>query len=173
MGDLRRPWRMILWNKWLIKFNSKTLHILDFVPSVTESAIEIAWLPALFLSYMGANHYTHNLGFIMEYIIGYDMAYRLRIQDIMNESNEVRLLINPRRELKRLWKIYERRECVIPTYMLPKARRLFNIMLLLLWIPKVKKAFRKTVKTIEWDKIKFTKEDEEWIKVRVDYKFNG
>lgn len=156
--------------KTLQKFNEENLPFLPYNPDyMPDSAMEIGNMTQTFLQQMGVNFRTAiEFSMIIQHVIGYDLAYRLRIQDMLNEIEDYS---NPRKELKRLWGIYKKRETVIPTYMIPKARKYFNIMLLSLLIPKVKRAFKYTLDNTDWDRIKFAEEDKEWIKIRTDYKF--
>ncbi len=128
---------------------------------VTESAKEIGKM------------FPMRIRKIVTAILGYDLVYRLRIQDLFNETTQTSLMISPRGELKRLYALYLEREVIIPTYMQWKFKRLFDILLLGLYVPKFKRAFKKAIELGNWEKIKFTKEDLEWCKVRNDYKFLG
>lgn len=172
ISDLNHPWRMIFYKHWIDRFNHESKEILKGVPvDITDSADEIGEFANVFFFHLGMESQSWIFGNIVKGIIGYDMAYRLRIQDMMNEADKYQLSVNPRRELRRLWKTYERREQMIPTYMLPKSKRLFSLILLVLYVPKINKSFRKAVRETDWDKIKFTEEDREWIEVRKDYLF--
>lgn len=162
IDDINHPWRFILWEKWYRRFWSKAICCpIDGVDSAKEIGIFIRNLTN-----------KESLGLIAYFVVGSDMAYRLRIQDMLNEIIiDEKTLSNPRKELKRLWKIYERRESVIPTYMLPKSRRVFNLIYYALFVPSVKKRFVGALRSMNQNRIKFTDEDKEWIKHRVDYKF--
>lgn len=152
-----KPWKFL----WLDRF--ELLEQLRFPIEITQSSREIS----LFVGRCTKSFW----GVIAMYVIGCDMAYRLRIQDMLNEANKWDLVDDPHRELNRLWAIYERREQVIPTYMLPKSRKVFNLIYWALYIPKFRRSFEDACRRADWDKFKFTDEDKEWISVREDYKF--
>ncbi len=175
--DIFHPWRLVPLKRWIHNLcteKSKMLPVID-VNNLTISSGHIALVTVYFfnsITLIPMPDYAR-LWYIVLSIVGSDMAYRLRIQDLLNECDKNELYQHPRKELKRVWQIYLRRETVIPTYMIPKARKVFNLMLLALWIPKYKRAFRHAILHIDWEKIAFTDDDKEWIKMRQDYKFNG
>jgi hypothetical protein len=154
-----KPWRFLTLDKHKLYED-----ITDIDLDVTESANEIAGFILILTGDL-------RLNIIAEYIIGYDMAYRLRIQDMFNEMDKEEAIKNPRKEIKRLWSIYEKRESVIHTYMLPKSKKVYNLIQIALLFPTIKKRFIYAVQNIDWDRMKFTQDDLEWIKVRQDYKF--
>lgn len=165
IDDIYHPWRFIRWERYkralAIKVQPDTLVVFN----VTNSAEEMS-----FLVYRVTG--SEMLFCVSQAVIGYDLAYRLRIQDMFNEMIlDEDTYKNPRKELKRLWKIYERRECVIPTYMLPKSRKVFNLIYYALCVPHFKRKFVRALKELDREKIKFTEDDKEWIKMRTDYKF--
>lgn len=148
------------WNFYSLE--KKANNILSNIPlDITDSAMEISEFIVR----------INKVGWIAYYIIGYDMAYRLRVQDIFNELSLVDFHANPHRELRRLWKIYKQRECIIGDYMLPRAKKVYYLVHMLLFVPSLKKSIQNSLNLVQWQRINFSKEDKEWISYRTDYKF--
>lgn len=161
IGCVYRPWDFL-------KIDPEYLYkiiLFDVILDITDSSKEIG----VFVKNLTKSIWW---GYLSMYIVGYDMAYRLRIQDMLNECDHEEIVNHPQRELKRLWKIYVRRECVIGDYMIPKSRRLYWLLRIVLLLPKFKRAFQNAMRQVNWDRIAFTSEDVEWIQQRVDYRFD-
>lgn len=102
-------------------------------------------------------------------ILEFDCAYRYRAQDIIGETSK-ELLQNPRKEIKRLFEIYNQREGLLGAqYKINK----LNLLLKLLFIPKLKKAFLNALEQIDIEKIKFDKNDRFHTSFWVGYDFEG
>lgn len=109
-------------------------------------------------------------------IFEYDVAWRYRVQDV---AGEVKDFTNPRKELKRLYLIWVKREQdgiketrdTWNTY--DRAKKLLTPLLWLLLIPKVKKAFKETVKQIDFNKIKMDDNDRYYVSFWHGYSFGG
>ncbi len=161
IDDIYHPWRF--WN-YQIRAASM-IRILDDTPlSITNAAHEISHIIVKI---------TGNLWYatLASYIIGYDMAYRLRIQDMLNCLDVDSFSKSPQTELKRLWQIYLKRESIIPTYMVPKSKKVYNLLRFALIWPPFKRKVITALQSTNWEDITFTAEDREWIKHRIDYNF--
>lgn len=113
---------------------------------------------------------------ITAHIIEYDSAYRFRIMDLATETTKEKLLKNPITEIKRLIKVQNERdeERVGKNFKMVGMGITFALL-----IPKFRKAFRKTLESIDFEKFKYTDNERYWIclKPKVaehrDYKWLG
>lgn len=123
-------------------------------------------------------------------LIQYDNAYTLRAQDTLSETTKQAMLANPRAEIKRLMKIIAERE---PTYgkqalstddgiKLQKQEegttynRFEQIARLVSWalyIPSIKKAFRKSLEQSEFKNFQLDDADRYHVLLWADYNFLG
>lgn len=110
---------------------------------------------------------------IFSHLIEYDNAYRLRILDLGTETSKEKLLKNPRKELKRLVKVMSEREIFLGDEVTKKFRTMANILSLLLYIPKYRKAFKYAIHMADWEKMTFDNTDRYWAYLRTDYNFDG
>ena len=112
-----------------------------------------------FLEGLGLNEeLSRNYARIVMMILEFDNAYRYRAQDILGEIEK---LNNPRKEIKRLFKIYSKRELLERGNLEWGARaKIRKILLLrhLLLLPKIKRAFKAALKEIDLKKIKRSEE---------------
>lgn len=113
-----------------------------------------------------ANFFAKYIACIFEH----DNAYRYRVQDLATESNELDLLNNPSREIKRLLGIFLERDDN------PVVREKFNrfvfFIKIALFFPKYKKAFKKAV-LLGLDGLKYDRQDWYWVCQRTDYLYGG
>jgi hypothetical protein len=112
---------------------------------------------------------ANNVGYNFAHIIEIDDAYRHRLEDMMTECYKDRLSTNPQKEVKRLFRILGKREWA--TYVVPKIGRFVNLLSLMLYIPKYKKAFLGTLPYLE--KIRYDESDWYWVAFKDNYKFGG
>lgn len=89
-------------------------------------------------------------------MLEYDNAYHWRLEDVLSETSKELLLKNPRKELKRLLKIYKEREHTGIDF---KAEAIIKASNILFFIPSVKKAFKKAIESIDVEKLKMTESD--------------
>lgn len=130
--------------------------IYDFVFSLTSNSVI-------------ALHFSR----IFSHLIEYDNAYRLRVLDLGTETSKEKLLKNPRKELKRLVKVMSEREIFLGEDVTRKFRAMVNILSLLLYIPKYRKAFKYAIHMADWEKMTFDNTDKYWAYLRTDYNFGG
>lgn len=123
-----------------------------------------------------AEESAYNLCHIMEY----DDAYRYRVQDICTEADLQQLRFNTRKEIKRLLNIYLDRESgffyprVAPgiTRVAQQMKYFGTLVLILMVIPRVKKAFSKNVHIL--DNVRYDEADKYWAYLKHgDYQFGG
>ena len=111
------------------------------------------FLKELGVSEREAKKFARNLATFVQY----DTAYYYPLGDIMCETSAEQMLKSPSKEIKRLIKIlYERSDN-------PNLNEKFAIfakfLTVILWIPKVRKAFRKAVQAMNFQKLQLDEED--------------
>ena len=107
---------------------------------------------------------------IFSHLIEYDNAYRLRVEDIMNETSKEKLIKNPRKEIKRLMKILVERDHPGVADKFLKIGRLVRLVLLL---PRVKRLFVREIGDSSFEKLQPDDIDKYWMCFRTDYRFGG
>lgn len=133
---------------------------------------ELQGLIQIFFSRLGVDDENANrLGLLLSHTLEYDDAYRTRLQDIITECSERALIEDPRKEIKRLMEIYKEREP--DQYVARKMGKIVSWLSLLLLVPKVRKAFRSTIRAADFRKLKRDESDQYWILNRGDYNFMG
>lgn len=94
-----------------------------------------------------------DFGRVIGTLIEYDNAYYWRMEDIFSVVNKENLLKNPRKEIKRIVKIYQQREKGGIEFKVEMIGKTLNW---LLFIPSVKKAFKQAINSIDFEKLKMT-----------------
>jgi len=131
---------------------------------------ELRTLIYLFLKNLGFSQtICSRLSEILIMFPQFDDQYRYRIQDIFSVSDKKRMLDNPKKELLYLWKTYSQRELGDAS----KLGSIAKIMNIILWMPKIKKAFIKAVKHTDIDKIKLDEADMYFTLCMGKYNFMG
>ena len=121
----------------------------------------------LFFRYLGIET---RLGDILAMTLEYDTAYCLRFQDIMG-CTDAEKMSNPRKEIQRLFDIYCQRE---PDPLIKaKFGTFVKLIRLVLLVPRIKKAFLKTIKEVNIENFWFTEADEYHILSLNGYNFDG
>ena len=111
-----------------------------------------------------ADETAYNIAHFMEY----DDAWRYFIQDLATEANEYNLIIQPRKEIKRLISILRERATKTVA---EKLARMVSPLIYLLVIPKYRHAFIQASQHIKC--MQFDEADRYWVSFRDDYKFFG
>ncbi len=166
-----------------LKFIEKVIRSFNFVGNrvmrsylykeifLTRAAYSFNNVVMVFMTSLGIKQeYASDFAYLFAHIVEYDDAYRFRLQDIVSGTTVEALKNNPRKELRRLADIFKAREHN-DEYVIPKFERLIKVLLLLLIVPKVKKAFIASL--IYIDGIKYDESDRYWVSVRGDYDFFG
>ena len=103
------------------------------------------------------------------HLIEYDNAYRFRLADLLSTTDQLRLL-QPISEIDRLITIARYRDIGdIPD----KYIRVAKILKYALFIPKVRKAFNKAIRTVDMKNLQLDDCDKYWICMPNEYKFMG
>lgn len=106
----------------------------------------------------------------VSHLFEFDNAHRYPLQDIMSESKQ-EYWKNPRKELKRLTKIFLERHTNVSVK--KKARSLHILLSLALMLPKAKKSLIKAFEAIDIKDLQFDEWDEYWTCIRTDYMYLG
>ncbi len=107
-------------------------------------------------------------------LLEYENGYRFRVQDIAGMTTKEQMMANPRKELKRIWKIYLGREQSRGENAVnDKFSMVFRILIFLLLIPKVKKAFRFALVDSDFEAFKLDEIDSYWADRFGDYNYGG
>lgn len=142
-----------------------------------KASQEIWHLVSFFLRYLGITNGTaYDTGKLGATLMEYEPVYLLRLQDLFNEANESELIAHPRKELKRLLKLYLEREKYkgnFGTEASLKFLAMFSLLSLVLLIPPIKKAFCFTVKSANWDKLRMDEIDIYWAMLYPFYDYFG
>lgn len=121
---------------------------------------------------------AYRTGLQIATMIENDDAYRVRLQDLLNEANKEALLKNPRKELLRLLEIYKQREPTLSdekdlNHAGARIIGMAKMISLLLYIPWVKNAFKFALNNVNFEWFKLDEWDHYWTLNRIDYNCNG
>ena len=105
-------------------------------------------------------------------MIEYDNAYRYRLGDMASESNQAAIMRYPIREMKYLSGLFMKREVMHPQVR-EKAKAFRFILTALLMHPRIRRAFRKAISAINFDKMQLDEADRYHTLLRADYDFGG
>lgn len=152
-------------DKGLLKITSDTG---EEIGMIRERGIDS---PPIWVS-MKENHqsYVWAMARVVATIFEHDDAYRLRMEDIASEVNQAALVQDPRAEIKRLTQIFASREKTHATDMVKRFSQVFSLLLL---HPKIKKAFRKAVVKVNFERLGLDNADRYHVLQRGDYDFTG
>ena len=160
---LPRRWKARLLEYWLNAFNNIAELFLNnycLEPRYYSAAQRelrlgcIAFLEALGVGQAVAEQFA--LVFVT--MLEYDTAYRWRLKDILSESSAELLLANPAKEIKRLMGILAERDSTRP-HLVAKFQSLARPLTLLLWLPRIKRAFREAIRAMYFRNLQFTEAD--------------
>ena len=108
---------------------------------------------------------------IIATMMEYDDAYRYRIEDMAFETTPDKLYASPAAEIDRILLIYQTREKVMPV--VAKFRAFSLALSFLLIYPRVRIAFRKAVRSMDFKYIQLDEADRYHCLLRDDYNFMG
>jgi len=131
----------------------------------------------LFLRKLGIkSEIAYRFGLQLATMIEYDDAYKVRLQDIANEIDKESLLKTPRKEILRVLELYKQRDSFDENNLMHAGARITELAKmgsLILYIPKVKKAFRFALENVNFEWVKLDEWDYYWTLNRGDYNCNG
>lgn len=123
----------------------------------------------IFLTEIGVNEeIAKETAFNLAQFMECDDAYRYRVQDNAHEASVRLFRENPRKELKRLVSLWEKRELL---GVVIKLSPLISKLNLLLLVPKYKRAFLQAIEHIK--EMDYDAADWYWVRQRKDYNFAG
>lgn len=148
---------------------------------MTQFSSEFQGIVFGFLANMGISVKTSKkIAYIFGAIFEYDNAYRYRLEDLFTETTKEKLSSSPIKESRRILKMYLQREkhgrnykYKTKRYVSDKFKSVYFILVLLLLIPKMKKAFIKAIDRSEFNRLQLDDIDKYWCKNRHDYDFFG
>lgn len=100
-----------------------------------------------------------------------DQAYRNRGQDALQELNKIRLKVNPRKEILRVWDLVISRE--VAGGQIPKMKAMRKVLWLLLWSKRFRNLITGFLMELDINEIKISIEDRYWMANRFDYNYEG
>lgn len=128
------------------------------------------------MGYKGDEDENERLSVILANIMDYDNLYRMRIQDVLSETNRERLLKRPILEINRLSRIMKEREaidCTTKVIIHYKFKIFILVISLALLFPKVRRALKEVLLTIDFTKLQYDEIDIYWTTIRNDYNWLG
>ena len=106
----------------------------------------------------------------LAHIFEYDNAYRIRIQDLLSETTQERLITRPIKEIQKLKKLNKERDY---KYVSKSVSLIVNLLSVILLIPKYRKLFKQVIKQSNFKDLQFDEADRYWVSLREDYLFFG
>ena|SRR3990167_386662 len=162
------PWKIKILEKWIDEFQeSIELFLREFyLEDIYYSPItkEILIGVETFLNKLGVSGQKSECGPRSKVLarnlamfVQFDTAYYYRFGDIMCEASKERMLKSPVKELKRLIDVIGARES--RTHLVEKFSVFVRLLTLVLWIPKVRKAFKTAIEATRFERLKLDEED--------------
>ena len=139
---------------------------------MTGVARELRIFLEVFLEKLEVEEFQRNkLAAIFSHCIEYDDAYRYRVQDVITLiTDDEEMKVNPFNEIKRIMRIYAKRESGDLVWKMKRFERAFFF---LTFFPSIKKKFVESLEHISIAKMKFDNVDVYNVLERGDYKFLG
>ena len=126
----------------------------------------------IFLKELGINPaQADDVALTLIALVDNDTAYYYRRCDILGETNKELMLKGPAKEILRLLEILARRES--RPLLIKKFRQFSYFLTFTLWIPRVKRAFREAVKSMDFSVLGLDDADKYHVSTFGDYKFLG
>ncbi len=151
-----------------MKIIGEDIYVTSFL---TPFSLELGKFITTFLYNVGITEKTAvEFGKIVANMFEYDNAYRFRLQDLFTASSLKDMKEKPYKEICRLLKLSKERDSEGVSQ---KFRYIKPILFLAFLIPKVKKAFIKTLDLIEFKNLQLDEIDLYWIAMRTDYDYLG
>ncbi len=115
--------------------------------------------------------YPTRIADIFAYFVQYDNNYRDRLQDLASESSPDRFK-SPQKEIKRLLRLSIERD-ISNTISSKKFTLCVKLLTLALYLPKVRRAFKKALSGINFKRLQFDEADRFFCLVGKDYNYFG
>lgn len=110
---------------------------------------------------------------VIAHLFEYDNAYRLRLEDLFNETTPELLKANPRQEIARLLKLNKEREIMYKETVSNKFKIVANLIGSILYLPKYRQAFNKALDACNYKNLCIDNIELYWMCHRTDYNFCG
>ena len=139
----------------------------------SEFSIELKKAIQIFLLKIGISEYLAGMvAFYFASFIEYDTGYRYRLEDLFTETSLEKILANPRKEIQKLVELLADRDSTRKDLII-KFRSFGRLLSLILLVPKIKKAFKESIKEIKFEKLQLDDMDRYHVRDMEDYKFFG
>lgn len=137
---------------------------------LTKFSQELEWATFTFLFNLGIQEdYASRFAEIFVHLLEHDDAHRLRIQDLFTETT-IEKLHKPK-EIRRLAKLsFERNNKVAWS---SKYKNLMIICSLILYVPKIRKAYKTVLKDLNLKNLQLDEKDMYWSVFKEDYNLMG
>src|SRR3990167_4255634 len=119
-----------------------------------------------------ASDVSEQFAYTLATFIEFDMAYYLRLIDILSETTDERMLINSRKEIRFLINVLAKREYLRP-HLIAKFDSFARLLTFTLWIPRVKRAFIKAIQSMKFESLQYDEADRYHVRHMTDYNFFG
>lgn len=134
---------------------------------LNKCAKQVKYMVLVFLRELGFKDYERTAHHFAQFF-EFDDGWMLRLLDVGQEVDLGELMKNPQKEIKRVYKIYRSRE--VP-YVADKVWSMIRPLLWLLYIPKVKRAFKMSAAFLK--EMHYDEGDWYWARNKVDYMHGG
>lgn len=152
-----------------ISFKVMKQHFLS-LHYLTPVARELHFIVKTFMTSYGFDKdLAYQTAVVVSHLFEYDNAYRYRLQDLMSEVTHIGLAYKPHQTIKKLIQLVKERDGETGK----KLIRVFKLISLLLYIPKIRKTFEKTLQVTRLKDLQYDDADKYWTLIRNDYKYQG
>lgn len=138
---------------------------------LTPFSRELEGLARVFLKEIGIE--DDRTARIIAHLFEYDNAYRLRLEDLFNETNPEIIIANPRKEIARLLELNRQREIQHKESVSNKFKLVANALGLIFLLPKYKNALKKALEQCNYKNLCVDNTELYWMCHRTDYNFLG
>lgn len=104
-------------------------------------------------------------------LIDYDNAYRYRLEDLFTETSRELMMEDPRREFKKILKIFLERERMWTVS--NKFKNIYKLIALPLMFSSVRYSLKEALRHCEFERLQFDDIDRYWCSMRTDYNYFG
>lgn len=176
------PWKFKLWiiEKWIKEFLSFSMFIdmgvYHFVLEeryYTDFGRELIKFIKTFLRELGFSEgLTKEFALTVASMVDDDTAYRWRVQDLLSETTSENMINYPRKQIKRLMYFFAQRDPERAT-LIERFQSVANLLSMALWIPRIRRAYEKSMKQITFEKLQFDEIDRYHVRNRAGYDYFG
>ena len=110
---------------------------------------------------------------IFSHLIEYDDSYRYRFEDLMSETSQYLMMKSPTKEIQKIIAFHAEREVGSGHIISPKFKSFASIMSFILFIPKIRRAFKHAVLKSDFKNFQLDEADIYHTLLRTDYNVRG